>query len=96
MKIYSTTELCEFESILGEPGLSEIVGKPYYIERTMRDGKVIWFGQQINWIKYGDDCDWYNHEDEEVEEPIYEKLYKEYKNNSFNNLIEGRINGRIL
>lgn len=96
MKIHSTTELCEFESILCEPSLSELVGKPYCIERTMRDGKVIWFGQQINWIKYGDDCDWYNHKDEEVEEPIYEKLYKEYKNNSFNNLIEGHINGRIL
>ncbi len=91
MKIYSTTEVCEFESPLGEP---ELDIKPYYIERVITNNKIIWFGEHINWIKKDDN--WYNHEDEEVTEPIYEKLYKEYKNNSFNNLIEGHINGRIL
>ena len=91
MKIYSTIEVYELEKPFGEP---ELDISPYFIERVVTNGRVIWFGENINWIKKDDV--WYNHKDEEVEEPIYEKLYKEYKNNSFNNLIEGHINGRIL
>jgi len=79
MKIYSTIELCEFESILAEPELSGLVGKPYYIERIMSNSEVVWFGYNINWIKKNDV--WYNNKDEKVEEPIYEILYKKYKNN---------------
>lgn len=61
MKFVTKSEWFELDSPLGEPNLKwaatrtekgKIVPNTYLIERTEdKDGKIVWFGQETNWVK---------------------------------------------
>jgi len=78
MKTMRKSEVFECEYPYGEPDQKEFAANPYQIERLeKKDGEVVWFGCETNWIKTPEGqwtkIDGVNLVDCEM--PIYEELY---------------------
>ena len=72
MKLIESRQTFELESPLGEPNI-KWGNEKYYIDRLQENGKIIWFGQGVNWVKKDNESWTVLGEDENVKPTLHIK-----------------------